>query len=101
MRDGGRALVALLERIGRGSATRCAIARSSDRYYAILDLLERPAPLRETAVTLKAIQAAEHARLAKAIAKLDRDTADEELHRVRIKAKRARYAAELAGTMPT
>ena len=95
--DGGRALVALLEQDREGLGTQVRDALSSDRYYTILDRLEQPAPLRETAVTLQEIQAAEHARLAKAMAKLDRATPDEELHRARIKAKRARYAAELHG----
>ena len=93
----GRALVALLERDREGLGNAVRDALSSDRYFAILDRLEQPPPLIEADVTLKQIQSGEHARLAKAMAKLDQTAPDEKLHRARIKAKRARYAAELRG----
>ncbi len=94
---GGGALVELLERDRAGLGHHVRDALSSERYFAILDRLEQAPPLVDTRVTLRQIQSAEHARLARAIAKLAGDAPDEELHRVRIKAKRARYAAELRG----
>jgi CHAD domain-containing protein len=74
-------------------------ALSSERYLALLDRLESavasPAfgpdesPLQELA-------AAEFRKLRKAVRALEADPPDDELHALRIKGKRARYAAELA-----
>jgi CHAD domain-containing protein len=74
-------------------------ALASDRYLALLDRLEqavaRPAfgqderPLRELA-------ASEFKRLRKAVRALGKDPADDDLHDLRIRGKRARYVAELA-----
>jgi CHAD domain-containing protein len=74
-------------------------ALASGRYLALLDRLERsvaqPAfgpderPLQELA-------AAELKRLRKAVRALDPEPADDDLHDLRIRGKRARYAAELA-----
>jgi CHAD domain-containing protein len=96
----GTALVALLEHDRDELGNHLLDALSSDRYFAILDRLEQPPPLAEADVTLDQIQAKEHKRLRKAVEELGRDPADEELHGVRIKAKRARYAAELTGDDP-
>ncbi len=93
----GRALVTLLEQDRDGLRQQLSDALMSDRYFAILDRLEQPPALVDTDVTLEQIQAAEHGRLRKAIKDLGDEATDEQLHRARIKAKRARYAAELRG----
>ena len=74
-------------------------ALKSARYRALLDRLEeaarRPAT-RSARPSPDAVAATAFAELRRAMRKLDRAPSDEALHRVRIKAKRARYAAELA-----
>jgi CHAD domain-containing protein len=50
----------------------------------------------DTGLTLKDIAAKEFTKLRKSVRRLDSVPTDADLHRVRIKAKRARYAAELA-----
>ena len=65
----------------------------SDRYFALLDGLEQPPRLTGDA-SLRRLFRAEAKRLRRIGP--DPGAADEELHALRIKAKRARYAAELA-----
>jgi CHAD domain-containing protein len=75
-------------------------ALSDERYSRLLDRVEAAGdpPLAGVGdVTLDAIWRREHARLRKAVDALEDEPADEALHAVRIKVKRARYAAELAG----
>ena len=70
-----------------------------DRYVALLDELEQAAHAPRVVaadVALAKLAADEFRKLRRAVRKLGKDATDEELHRVRIKAKRARYAAELA-----
>ncbi len=62
-----------------------------------MDALEQPVATIAETPTLAEIHAAEHKQLRKAVRALDDAPSDEELHAVRIEAKRARYAAELAG----
>jgi CHAD domain-containing protein len=73
----------------------------SGRYLALLDRLEAAGdpPLASPPPTLEIedIWRAEHARLRKAVARLGTEPEDEELHGVRIRVKRARYAGELVG----
>jgi CHAD domain-containing protein len=74
-------------------------ALESERYLRLLDALEEAArsPRASTGDrALADIAANEFKRLSKAVRRLSSDPGDEELHRVRIKTKRARYAAELA-----
>jgi CHAD domain-containing protein len=71
-------------------------AFDSDRYRELLDELARPPALRD-GETLETAAAAEFGRLRKRAGKLGKDPSDEELHAVRIAAKRARYAAEALG----
>jgi CHAD domain-containing protein len=67
----------------------------STRYRTLLDELDQPPALHDG--DLRSAATKEHRRLAKAVARLDGgEPSDEELHRVRIKLKRARYAAEAA-----
>ena len=74
-------------------------ALESERYFALLD---RVAKLAAEPVAgdgdqpLRALAARQFERLRKAVAKLPDEPTDEELHRVRVLVKRARYAAELA-----
>lgn len=76
-------------------------ALRTDRYLAALDLAEagsRQPQVILSDVSLHEIAAGEFRKLRKAVRALPEPPSDEELHRVRIKAKRARYAAELAET---
>ena len=93
----GRQLLILLERERRAARKKLTVALAGDRYFGLLDLLERPAPTVAESGTLEQIQATEHRKLRKAVWALTDESADAELHAVRIKTKRARYAAELAG----
>jgi len=71
----------------------------SERYIRLLDALEEAAcmpRLVASDISLREIAAGEFRRLRKAAGKLAPDMSDDDLHRLRIKAKRARYAAELA-----
>ena len=83
-RDNGRA--ALLDAMG------------SARYFELLDGLEgaAAAPAGEFPEPLAEIAAKEFATLRRAVKALPKGATDDELHRVRIHTKRARYAAELA-----
>ena len=81
------------ERTRKRRALRRAL--SSARYFALLDRLEAPAPVVAARLTLEQIHAREHEKLRKAMRALADDSPDAELHEARIKAKRARYAAEL------
>ena len=73
-------------------------AMSDERYFRLLDVLEHAdqGPAADSALSLPAIAAEAFARLRKAAKALPKRPADDQLHRVRIETKRARYAAELA-----
>jgi CHAD domain-containing protein len=74
-------------------------ALTSERYLELLDAVERAARAPHVAspdVSVRDIAAREFRRLRRAVRRLSPDASDEELHRLRIKGKRARYAAELA-----
>lgn len=94
---GGKALLRLLERERRSARGKLVKALASARYFALLDTLETSPPPLASSTTLQEIQAAEHRKLRNAMRALDDASPDAELHAARIKAKRARYAAELAG----
>jgi CHAD domain-containing protein len=71
-------------------------ALDSERYRTLLDELNQPPALRDG--DLRSAATKEHRRLAKSVARLDGgEPSDEDLHKVRIRVKRARYAAEAAG----
>jgi CHAD domain-containing protein len=75
-------------------------ALSSDRYRALLERFEaaiETLPPLEAAGAADGIARDELRRLRKAVAALPKSPTDDELHEIRIDAKRARYAAELAG----
>ena len=82
------------------SRSRLLAALRSDEYLALLDDTTRTIDELEpsgSAVTLDELADEAFARVRKAVRKLPDAPADEELHAVRKKGKRARYAAELAG----
>jgi CHAD domain-containing protein len=82
------------------SRSRLLAALRSDEYLALLDDTTRTIDELEpsgSAVTLDELADEAFARVRKAVRKLPGAPADEELHAVRKKGKRARYAAELAG----
>ena len=72
-------------------------AMSDERYFRLLDALERAdqAPDTASTVSLPEIAAKAFGKLRKAAKALPKHPSDDELHRVRIETKRARYAAEL------
>jgi CHAD domain-containing protein len=71
-------------------------ALGSSRYRALLGELERPPGLRE-GERLASAAAADYERLRRSAKKVGKNPSDKELHRLRIRAKRARYAAEVIG----
>ena len=87
-------------------ATEQSIARAtmlealrSDRYRKLLNRLEQAAQFPETVATnvsLHEIAALQFKKLRNFIEKSNKNHSDDDLHRIRIRAKRARYAAELA-----
>jgi CHAD domain-containing protein len=82
------------------SAARKALleALSSERYTALLARLEEARsglPVRSEG-DVREVAETEFANLRKGMRALSEEISDEELHRLRIKGKRARYAAELA-----
>ena len=82
------------------SRSRLLAALRSDEYLALLDDTARTIDELEPsgcAVTLDELADEASARLRKAVRKLPDAPGNEELHAVRKKGKRARYAAELAG----
>jgi CHAD domain-containing protein len=96
----GRKLVRTLERRRRSARRRLLSALESPRYFALLDSLERPFATVADGPSLAEIKAKEHKKLRTAVKGLGLDPSDEELHATRIRAKRARYAAELEGDKP-
>jgi CHAD domain-containing protein len=74
-------------------------ALRSPRFLMVLNQLEHAAYFPEsvsTDVTLQEISANQFKKLRRCVQKWDKDCSNEDLHRIRIRAKRARYAAELA-----
>jgi CHAD domain-containing protein len=98
---GPRLLKGLVER-RQADRDRLLAAMRSDRYTTLLDDLvaaaAHPALLpgadQPAAAVLPPLVAKPWRKLAKAVGKVGRDAGDEELHQIRIRAKRARYAAE-------
>lgn len=108
LEDGDRAASAvLLGRLEDQRATRRAVlvaALEGDRYREIVHVLEKAiaAPLltpeadRPAIETLPRLVAAPWGRLRKAVSELSAEPSDDELHAVRIGAKKTRYATEAA-----
>jgi CHAD domain-containing protein len=71
----------------------------SARYFDLIRRLQQAAQdpsVVESSLTVRQLAKREFKKLRKAIGRLGRSPSDAQLHRVRIKTKRARYAAELA-----
>jgi CHAD domain-containing protein len=99
-REAASTLLGELTKERRTARRRLLRALGSDRYLQLLDRVEAAAepPLTAEADTgLRDIWQGEHKRLRKTVDALPAEPADDELHEVRIKVKRARYAGELAG----
>jgi len=93
-------LLATLRTERSGSRARLLGALRSDEYLALLDDTARTIDELEpsgSAATLDELTGKAAAKLRKAVRKLPDAPANEQLHAVRKKGKRARYAAELAG----
>ena len=90
------AVLELLDAEREEARTELLAALDSSRYRKLLDELVRPPALRE-GERLETAARAEYRRLRKTAKRLGAESSDDELHRVRIKAKRARYAAEALG----
>jgi CHAD domain-containing protein len=91
--------VAVLERERDEAGEALREAMDSERYLDLLAAVERAARAPHVVsreVSLSDIAAGEFRKLRRAAKKLPDDPSDEELHALRIKGKRARYAAELA-----
>ena len=103
-RRAARQLLRALEAERESARATLLEALGNVRYLSLLDSVRAAARApRAVAVdgdgndlSLKDIAAGEFGRLRKAVKKLPADPSDDELHGVRIKTKRARYAAELA-----
>jgi CHAD domain-containing protein len=91
-------ILRMLEAERRRARKRALVALASDRYLKLLDRLagaiEAP-PVRSSELSLEDVAANEFRKLRKAANKLHRCSSAAEVHRARIRAKRARYAAEL------
>jgi CHAD domain-containing protein len=97
-REAAKGLVASFESERRERREELLTALRSPRYTALLRafadaIASLAAP--ENGGKLKPLAAMELQKLRKAASELDKDPSDEQLHAVRIRAKRARYAAEL------
>ena len=94
-----RRLFALLEAERERDRELLVEALESERYLALLERLEtgvQAPPIVDESIRVEDIAAGEFRRLRKAVSRLSDDPADAELHALRIRGKRARYAAELA-----
>jgi CHAD domain-containing protein len=95
----GAPVVRLLETERRRARKRTRNALSGERYLKLLDRLtaavEAP-PVRRADLSLEAVARREFKKLRRAARKLGPKASPDQVHRVRILAKRARYAAELA-----
>src|SRR5262245_40388446 len=94
----GRALLRRLERAREPSREEVLAALDSPRYLTLIDRIEETVahpPVLDGNVSLTDLAAREWRKLRKRVRALAEAPTDEELHAVRVKAKRARYAAEL------
>ncbi len=97
-REAGESIIAELEAEREARRVDLLAALDSDRYLRLFDTFAAAVDSipRELAGTAQSLASSELRRLEKAAAALPEQPSDDELHAVRIHAKRARYAAELA-----
>jgi CHAD domain-containing protein len=96
---GGEHIVAALEEERARAQDALVHALASDRYLDLLDRISsdlEPLAVASPDVHLVDVAAKQARKLRKAYEALPAEPSDDALHRVRIRAKRARYAAELA-----
>jgi len=101
-RRAGRRLLRRLEAERTHARTELMEALGDARYFALLDRLEgaiEQPKVVESDFPLREVPAREFKKLRKAVEALPSVPSDETLHEIRIKGKRARYAAELVRTM--
>lgn len=92
-------VVARLEGERGAARSRAAAALANRRYLALLDELHVAAdhpPVHEAGGSLITLAAEQFRKLRRTVGAFGATPTDEELHRARIRAKKARYAAELA-----
>jgi CHAD domain-containing protein len=88
-----------LERERKAARRRAVAALDSGRYLELLDDLRIAVdypPVQKPDLDLSRVASKEFAKLRREVAALGQSPTDEALHQVRIRGKRARYAAELA-----
>jgi CHAD domain-containing protein len=98
-RRAGHRLLRHLEDAREATRLQLAKALDDDRYFALLDRIEETVahpPGTDAEISLHDIAARAFKKLRKIVEALPEPATDADLHRVRIRAKRARYAAELA-----
>jgi CHAD domain-containing protein len=98
-RRGGQRLLQLLDDAHATARRELVKALDDDRYFALLDRLAdfiAQPPVTDPDMSLRDLAAREFKKLRKVVEALRDEPSDAELHAVRIKTKRARYAAELA-----
>jgi CHAD domain-containing protein len=96
---GAAVIIALLEEEREHLHDALIAALADERYFHLLDTFAASIaslPELDAPGGLRPLAAAELRKLSKAARRLDDDPTDDELHALRIRAKRARYAAELA-----
>ena len=95
----GRALLDRLDAQRTHARANLIAALDGPRYAKLLERLEKSiqhSRVVETGLSLPAIAGVQFKKLRKAVKALPKRPSDDDLHAVRIKVKRARYAAELA-----
>ena len=93
-------VVRQLETERRRAQKRLVAALDSARYVTLLQELERAAEaprIRKVDASLSKLAAGEFRRLRRTVRALGKNPSDEQVHELRKRGKRARYAAELAG----
>ena len=97
--DDAAPIVKALQADRRRARAKAVNALESPRYEVLLETLRRGVeapPVRAVDIALERVAAREFRRLRRTVDRLGSEPSSESLHRARIKAKRARYAAELA-----
>jgi CHAD domain-containing protein len=100
-RVGADQLVAIVDDDRRAAHARAIMALRGERYAALLSELERSARTPRTRsenVPLDGVARQEFEKLRKAARRITAESPDDEVHELRKRGKRARYAAELAET---
>ena len=95
----GRALLSRLEKAAAPSRAELLVALDSSRYLTLLDRVDETIshpPVADADVSLADLASRAWTKLRRAVKSLPETPGDADLHAVRIKVKRARYAAELA-----